>query len=77
MRTIAFVLLSFAAWAQKTTCSYELAMEKQGLLEVTSNAPGVMVDLKYGTADNFMGKDVYGCLRHAYVQKPVFSLVPL
>jgi D-alanyl-D-alanine dipeptidase len=75
MRTIAFVLFSFAAWAQKTTCSYELAMEKQGLLEVTSNAPGVLVELKYGTVDNFMGKDVYGCLRHAYVQKPVMLML--
>lgn len=75
MRTIAFLLISFAAWAQKPTCSYELAMEKQGLVEVTSNAPGVLVELKYGTADNFMGKDVYGCLRHAYVQKPVLQML--
>jgi D-alanyl-D-alanine dipeptidase len=75
MRTFALVLLSFAAWAQKTTCSYELAMEKQGLLDVTSNAPGVLVELKYGTSDNFMGKDVYGCLRHAYVQKPVMAML--
>lgn len=75
MRTIALLLLSFAALAQKTTCSYELAMEKQGLLELTSNAPGVLVELKYGTADNFMGKDVYGCLRHAYVQKPVMAML--
>ena len=50
-------------------------MEKQGLLEVSSNAPGVLVELKYGTADNFMGKDVYGCLRHAYVQKPVMKML--
>ncbi|MDU0808590.1 M15 family metallopeptidase [Aquirufa regiilacus] len=75
MRTIAFLLLSFAAWAQKTNCSYELAMEKQGLVEVSSNAPGVLVELKYGTADNFMGRDVYGCLRHAYVQKPVLAML--
>lgn len=50
-------------------------MEKQGLEEVSSNAPGVLVELKYGTADNFMGKDVYGCLRHAYVQKPVMAML--
>jgi len=75
MRTIVFLLFSFVAYAQKTTCSYELAMEKQGLVEVSSNAPGVWVELKYGTADNFMGKDVYGCLRHAYVQKPVLQML--
>jgi len=75
MRTLLLLLLSFAAWAQKTNCSYELAMQKQGLLEVSSNAPGVMVELKYATADNFMGKDVYGCLQHAYVQKPVLDML--
>ncbi len=71
MRTLFLLLLSYAALAQKTDCSYELAMQTQGLLEVTSNAPGVLVELKYATADNFMGKDVYGCLQHAYVQKAV------
>lgn len=75
MRTIALLLLSFAAYTQKTTCSYELAMEKQGLVEVSANAPGVLVELKYGTSDNFMGKDVYGCLRHAYIQKPVLLML--
>jgi D-alanyl-D-alanine dipeptidase len=75
MRTLLLLLLSFAAWAQKTNCSYELAMQKQGLLEVSSNALGVMVELKYATADNFMGKDVYGCLQHAYVQKPVLDML--
>lgn len=75
MRTIAILLFSFAAWAQKSTCSYELMMENQGLVEVTSNASGVLVELKYGTSDNFMGKDVYGCLRHAYVQKPVLTML--
>ncbi len=75
MRTLLLLIISFAAWAQKTNCSYELAMQKQGLLEVSSNAPGVMVELKYATADNFMGKDVYGCLQHAYVQKPVLGML--
>ena len=75
MRTIAFLLLSFAAYAQKMTCSYALAMEKQGLVEVSANAPGVLVELKYGTADNFMGKDVYGCLKQAYVQKAVLHML--
>ena len=44
-------------------------MQKQGLQEVTAQVPGVLVELKYATTDNFMGKDVYGCLTHAYLQK--------
>ena len=63
------LLLSVSLQAQKTTCAAELSMQKQGLVEVTSQVPGVLVELKYATADNFMKKDVYGCLTHAYLQK--------
>jgi D-alanyl-D-alanine dipeptidase len=63
------LLLSLSLQAQKTTCAAELSMQKQGLVEVTSQVPGVLVELKYATADNFMKKDVYGCLTHAYLQK--------
>lgn len=63
------LLLSLPLQAQKTTCPAELSMQKQGLQEVTAAVPGVLVELKYATADNFMGKNVYGCLTHAYLQK--------
>lgn len=75
MRLLVLVLCYLSTWAQETNCSFELAMRKQGLIEVTANAPGVLVELKYATADNFMGKDVYGCLQHAYVQKPVLAML--
>jgi D-alanyl-D-alanine dipeptidase len=48
-------------------------MEKQGLLEVRAHIPDVLVELKYATTDNFMGKDVYGCLKRAYVQPEVLA----
>jgi D-alanyl-D-alanine dipeptidase len=67
------LLLSLSLWAQKTTCAAELSMQKQGLVEVTSQVPGVLVELKYATADNFMKKDVYGCLTHAYLQKETMA----
>ncbi len=63
------LLLSVSLQAQKTTCATELSMQKQGLVEVTSQVPRVLVELKYATTDNFMKKDVYGCLTHAYLQK--------
>lgn len=37
-----------------------------GLVDVTSVAP-VRVELKYGTADNFMHKDVYGGLKRCFL----------
>ena len=63
------LLSSLSLRAQKTTCAAEISMQKQGLQEVTSQVPGVLVELKYATSDNFMKKDVYGCLTHAYLQK--------
>ena len=69
------LLLSLSLKAQKTTCAAELSMQKQGLQEVTAQVPGVLVELKYATSDNFMGKDVYGCLTHAYLQKETVAML--
>jgi D-alanyl-D-alanine dipeptidase len=38
-----------------------------GLVDVTRAVPDVVVDLKYRGPDNFMGRDVYGGLRRAFV----------
>jgi D-alanyl-D-alanine dipeptidase len=67
------LLLSLSLKAQKTTCAAELSMQKQGLQEVTEQVPNVLVELKYATTDNFMKKDVYGCLTHAYLQKETIA----
>ncbi len=67
------LLLSIPLKAQKTNCAAELSMQKQGLQEVTGQVPGVLVELKYATPDNFMKRDVYGCLTHAYLQKETIA----
>ena len=48
--------------------SLEAAMQKQGLVDVQKVDPTILVDLKYSTTDNFVGKDVYGDLARAYMQ---------
>ena len=48
--------------------SFEAAMQKQGLVDVQKVDPTILVDLKYSTTDNFVGKDVYGDLTRAYMQ---------
>jgi D-alanyl-D-alanine dipeptidase len=70
-----FLLIGLSARAQKSPCAAEISMQKQGLQEVTSQVPGVLVELKYATTDNFMGKDVYGCLTHAYLQKETMAML--
>ncbi|WP_460961286.1 M15 family metallopeptidase [Spirosoma litoris] len=46
----------------------EQAMIKQGLVNVQDIDPSILVELKYSTTDNFVGKDVYGDLTQAYMQ---------
>ncbi len=43
-------------------------MQKQGLVDVQKVDPSILVELKYSTTDNFVGKDVYGDLTRAYMQ---------
>lgn len=48
--------------------SFETAMQQQGLVDVQKIDPSILVELKYSTTDNFIGKDVYGDLTRAYLQ---------
>ena len=74
-KAVLMLWISMSLKAQKTTCAAELSMQKQGLLEVTEQVPGVLVELKYATTDNFMKKNVYGCLTHAYLQKQTLEML--
>jgi zinc D-Ala-D-Ala dipeptidase len=47
----------------------EQSMINQGLLDIQSIDSSILVDLKYSSEDNFFGKDVYGSLTKAYLQK--------
>ena len=62
-----FILLTHFARAQ----DFEKAMIRQGLVDIQEVDPSLLVDLKYSTNDNFIGKDVYGDLTHGYLQPSV------
>jgi zinc D-Ala-D-Ala dipeptidase len=51
------------------SCEYEQKMREQGLVNVQEIDPNILVELKYSTTDNFVGKDVYGCITNCYMQK--------
>ena len=50
-------------------CEYELKMREQGLVNIQEIDPNILVELKYSTTDNFVGKDVYDCITNCYLQK--------
>lgn len=53
-------------------CAFDAAMRAAGLVDVTRVDSTLRVRLMYSTADNFMGRDVYGELETAYL-RPHFA----
>lgn len=50
---------------------YQYEFEKIGFVDVQSVDSSIVVDLKYASADNFMGINMYGTLRRAYLRPEV------
>lgn len=48
---------------------FDALMRKQGLVDVATLDPSITIDLKYSTTDNFVGRDMYGGLKKAYLYK--------
>ncbi len=49
----------------------EKRLQDQGLVNLEEYIPGIKVELKYSTTDNFFGQDVYGDLTKAFLQPEV------
>ena len=50
-------------------------MRISGLVDVAAVVPGVRVELKYGTTDNFMHRDVYGGLKRCFLVEPATQML--
>jgi D-alanyl-D-alanine dipeptidase len=57
--------------AEKPSCPQEVNLRQLGLVDVRDVMPGVVVDLRYSGTNNFLKKDIYGCLDVAFVQPEV------
>lgn len=55
----------------KSSCLQEQRLRQAGLVDVRDVMPGVVVDLRYSGTNNFLKKDIYGCLEVAFVQPDV------
>ena len=51
---------------QGEACLLEEAMAKAGLVDLQTWVPGLITDLRYSGSNNFLGRDIYGCLSKAY-----------
>ncbi|MDR2886297.1 MAG: M15 family metallopeptidase [Rikenellaceae bacterium] len=66
---IFLLLIPFAGGAQADP---DAAMRRAGLVDVTTIDSTLQVRLMYATADNFVGRNMYGTLREAYLH-PEFA----
>ena len=64
-----FALLPPAA-AQEV--DFDAEMRRYGLVDIRETDPAIRVELKYATDDNFVGRNMYGELRTAYLV-PAFA----
>ena len=51
--------------------SLEQSIIDAGLINIQDSIPGILVELKYATTDNFMDTNVYGNLKRCYLQPDV------
>jgi zinc D-Ala-D-Ala dipeptidase len=77
INTFLFCLSNFWINAQNVIpgCIFEQKMDKQGLVNIKNVDATILVDLKYSSNDNFVGKDVYGCLSACYLQKKTANML--
>ena len=59
------LLLAISAAAQSV--DFDKEMQRYGLVDVQTLDKEIGVELKYATEDNFVGKNMYGSLRRAYL----------
>lgn len=51
---------------------FDQKMKEYGLVDIRTLDKNILVELKYSTTDNFVGKDMYGSLERAYLE-PKFA----
>jgi D-alanyl-D-alanine dipeptidase len=66
--SVSFTSIQAQKKADKNIPAIEQKMLDQGLVNIQDVNPNILVELKYATPDNFMKKNVYGEMTHAYLQ---------
>lgn len=67
--------LSAFILGQDSLPTLEQKLQQQGLVNIHTLAPGILVELKYSTTDNFLGEDTYGDLENCYLQRKAAKML--
>ncbi len=63
-----FTLICFLSLIAGQDLLLETRLQNQGLVNIHTLAPDILVELKYSTTDNFLNADTYGELENCYLQ---------
>jgi len=66
--TLFFCLVQLAGASENPSGHLEQRLIDQGLVNIHSLASDILVELKYSSPDNFLGRDMYGDLTSCYLQ---------
>ncbi len=69
------VLICFSPLFAGQEISLEEQLQKQGLVNIHTLAPDILVELKYSTSDNFLSVDTYGELENCYLQPKAAAML--
>jgi D-alanyl-D-alanine dipeptidase len=58
-------------------CDWDTYLINEGLVDLQDIDSSIRVELKYSTTDNFMERDMYGCLENCYLQPDVAERLKL
>jgi len=62
---------------KESSCLLDAYLINEGLINIKSLDSSILVDLKYSTTDNFMEKNMYGCLTNCYLQPDIADRLKL
>lgn len=76
MKQLVFILFVIATLTTKVLAvDYDSEFKKHGFVNVQTLDSTIVVDLKYSSTENFMGVNMYGALRKAYLRPEIAKMV--
>ena len=73
---IAFISISITS-IKAQECDLDSLMREYGMINIHDLDKTILVELKYSTEDNFVGRDMYGDLESAYLEREFANRVVL
>lgn len=75
LAVVTFLYLPLIGSQSTEKPSLEQQLQAQGLVDIHTLAPDILVELKYSTLDNFLEADTYGDLENCYLQTKAAAML--